>query len=391
MTDPDWVPIMKKAAGIITNIGGRTCHAAIVSRELGIPAIVGTHHATKTIKTGDLITLDCSQGQVGIVYKGKIPFEVHKLNFDTVKKPPCKVLLNISDPTRALTSSFLPVDGVGLARIEFIFANSIKIHPMALLFPERVTDKKDKEMIKKAIRGYSSGIDYFINILAQEVATIAAAFHPRPVVVRFSDLKSNEYRNLIAGHYFEPKEENPMLGLRGASRYYSDLYEPAFRMECQAIQKILSTMGLENIKLLIPFVRTLDEATQVLSILKEEGLQSNKKLDILMMCEIPSNVVLVKEFAALFDGFSIGSNDLTQFALAVDRDSALVAPLFNELDPAVINMLELAISGSHQAKKPIGICGQAPSDFPEIRQFLLDHKIDSISLNSESVITFLME
>ncbi len=387
MTDPDWVPVMRLVAGIITNVGGRTCHAAIVSRELGVPAIVGAYEATNKIKTGDMITLDCSQGQVGTVYQGKIAFEKYTLDANKLDEGSKDVMLNMSDPSQAFSFSFLPVAGVGLARIEFIFANSIKLHPMALIEPEKVTDKKDQEAIANITRGYNSDIDYFIDTLAQEVATIAAAFNPRPVIVRFSDLKSNEYRNLIAGKYFEPEEENPMLGLRGASRYYSDLYEPAFRLECKAIKKVLTEMCLENIKLLIPFVRTVQEAEKVLAILKEEGLDH----EVLMMCEIPSNVMLMDEFAQLFDGFSIGSNDLTQLTLAIDRDSALVADLFDERNAAIKKMLELAIVGAHKNGKTIGICGQAPSDFPEIRDFLQEKQIDSISLNPESVIDFLLQ
>ncbi|OGB97891.1 hypothetical protein A3F06_04485 [candidate division TM6 bacterium RIFCSPHIGHO2_12_FULL_36_22] len=387
MTDPDWVPIMRIAAGIVTNVGGRTCHAAIVSRELGIPAIVGANEATSKIKTGETISLDCSQGEIGYVYQGQVAFEKYTLDSKKLGKQSNDIMLNISDPSQAFSLSFLPVAGVGLTRIEFIFANSIKLHPMALIEPKKVIDQNDKEQIAYITRGYRSGIDYFIDTLAQEIATIAAAFNPRPIIVRFSDLKSNEYRNLIAGKYFEPKEENPMLGLRGASRYYNPLYEPAFRLECKAIKKILTEMCLENIKLLIPFVRTTQEAEKVLTILRNEGLDHT----VLMMCEIPSNVILIDEFAKLFDGFSIGSNDLTQFTLAIDRDSSLIAELFNERNAAVKKMMELAIIGAHQKGKTIGICGQAPSDFPEIRDFLRAKKIDSISLNPESAIEFLLQ
>lgn len=408
MTDPDWVPIMKLAAAIITDQGGRTCHAAIVSRELGIPAIIGTHNATTTIKNGQKITLDCSQGQTGNIYEGEIPFTIKEIetssieNFKNAKRN-FKLLINCGIPEQAFTQSFLPVDGVGLARLEFIITNNIKIHPMALIHFEQVKDVKVKEEIEKITAPYENKETFFVDNLAQEAGTIAAAFYPRPVIIRFSDFKSNEYRNLIGGQYFEPIEENPMLGLRGASRYYNDMYKDAFKLECAAINKIYNEMGLTNIKIMIPFVRTPQEAKIVLDILKENktGIPSNfamqnciegkpNKLEVLMMCEIPSNVILIDEFSKYFDGFSIGSNDLTQFTLAVDRDSGLLTKNFNENNEAVKIMLKMAIDGAKRNNKPIGICGQAPSDYPEIAKFLIDCGIDSISLNPDTVLEFLL-
>ncbi len=391
ITDPDWVPIMKKAAAIVTESGGRTCHAAIVSRELGIPAIVGAAGAMKKIKDGQPITIDCSQGSDGIVYTGTLDIKKTVTKIKTIKKPPVKVLLNIASPDLAYQLSDLPVDGVGLARVEFIIANDIQIHPMAFIDPQAVTDKKVKQKIEEKTVGYEDPQDYFIEKLAQGVATIAASFYPRFVLVRFSDFKSNEYRGLLGGDVFEPLEENPMIGWRGASRYYHPNYQSAFELECEAIRYARDVMGLDNINVMIPFVRTLEEARKVLNILKSRGLVSGKNgLKIYMMCELPSNVLLIEEFAQYFDGFSIGSNDLTQTTLSVDRDSGLLSALFDERDPAVKIMLEMAIKGAHKQKKQIGICGQAPSDHPEIAQFLIKHKIDSLSLNPDTVLPFLL-
>jgi pyruvate,water dikinase len=391
MTDPDWEPIMKRAAGIITDRGGRTCHAAIVSRELGIPAIVGTIDATKKIKTGDEITLDCSGGEVGTIYHGKIPFETKTITVDykrnrraTGEIIPPNIMMNVGNPDMALGLSKLPNDGVGLARIEFIINSGIKIHPMALLHPEKVTDKKILNQIK--------GLDgkYFIETLAQEAGTIAAAFYPKPVIIRMSDFKSNEYRQLIGGEFFEPEEQNPMLGFRGASRYYHEKYREAFGLECQAMKKIRDEMGLINVKLMIPFVRTVEEGKIVIEEMKKHGLtQGKNNLEIYMMCEIPSNVILIDEFCNVFDGISIGSNDLTQMTLGVDRDSELVAPLFDERNEAVKRMLELAIEGANRNGKPIGICGQAPSDYPELAEFLVKAGITSLSLNPDAVLSFI--
>jgi len=390
MTDPDWLPAMQRAAGIVTDIGGRTCHAAIVSRELGIPAIVGTGKATTAIKTGDIITLDCSQGEVGYIYQGALAYTTKEVSLDTQTAIPIDLRINIADPNQALTLSFLPVQGVGLARLEFIIANTIKIHPMALIESATITDAQLNNEIDLLTTGYSSKKDFFIDTLAQQAGTIAAAFYPRPVIIRLSDFKSNEYRNLLGGSYFEPLEENPMLGLRGASRYYSPLYEQAFILECQAMKKMRNEMGLTNIKIMIPFVRTTQEAEKVLTILNKEGLQSGDNgLEILMMCEIPSNVILMEQFCSLFDGFSIGSNDLTQMTLAVDRDSGQLSNLFDERNEAVIAMITLAIEGAQRNNKPIGICGQAPSDYPELAEFLIDIGIDYISLNPDSVLPFI--
>ena len=390
MTDPDWVPLMKKAAGIVTESGGRTCHAAIVSRELGIPAIVGAVGALKKIQNGQYITLDCSTGSEGIVYEGVLPIETQEISLAKVPKVPVKVLLNVASPERAYTYSFLPVEGVGLARLEFIITNAVQVHPMALAVPEKIQDKKIAKKIREITAAYESPQDFFVKKLAEGIATIAAAFYPRSVLVRCSDFKSNEYRGLLGGSYFEPLEENPMMGLRGASRYYHDLYAPAFELECQALLYARHVMGLHNINVMIPFVRTVAEAKKVVELLKKNGLVSKREgLELFMMCELPSNVLLIEQFAHYFDGFSIGSNDLTQTTLSVDRDSGLLAHLFDERDEAVSKMLSLAIHGAHFAGRPIGICGQAPSDYPEVAQFLMQEGIDSISLNPDSVLPFL--
>jgi pyruvate,water dikinase len=392
MTDPDWVPVMKKAAGIITESGGRTCHAAIVSRELGIPAIVGAAGVLKKIKQDQKVTMDCSDGSEGKIYEGELPITITSIPLKKIKKLATSILVNIAAPDRAYQTSKLPVDGVGLARLEFIITNQVQVHPMACIKNAQLKDKKLKEEIKKLTAGYKNPEEFFIQNVAQGVGTIAAAFFPRPVLVRFSDFKSNEYRNLIGGAQFEPVEENPMIGLRGASRYNHPLYAPAFALECKAIKYAREEMGLTNINVMIPFVRTLTEAELVIKLLKKNGLVSGKDgLKIYMMCEIPSNVILIEEFAKFFDGFSIGSNDLTQTTLSIDRDSGLLASLFDERDPAVKLMLEAAIKGAHKAKRPIGICGQAPSDYPEIRAFLIQNNIDSMSLNPDSVLSFLMK
>ncbi|MDP3889542.1 MAG: phosphoenolpyruvate synthase [bacterium] len=391
MTDPDWVPAMKRSAGIITDRGGRTCHAAIVSRELNILAIVGAYGATEKIKNGQEITIDCSRGNLGFVYEGIIPFDKQEFTLDTIPHVPTDVMVNLADPDSAFFFSFLPVKGVGLARIEFIISNVIKVHPMALLHPEKITDAKVKKEIDQLTAAYESKSHFFIDNLACGIAHIAAAFYPRPVIVRLSDFKSNEYRNLIGGVYFEPVEENPMLGFRGASRYYHENYQEAFALECAALQKVRREMGLKNVKVMVPFVRTVHEAQGVFNEMKRNGFERGKdSLEVIMMCEIPSNVILIDEFSKYFDGFSIGSNDLTQLILGVDRDSALLAPLFDERDPAVKKMLEQAVKGAQRNKRSIGICGQAPSDYPEIAEFLMKLNIDSMSLNPDAVLPFLM-
>lgn len=391
MTDPDWVPVMRKAAGIITNRGGRTCHAAIVSREMGLPAIVGAMGATETLRDGQKITIDCSRGEVGFVYDGQLRYEVTEIAVKNIPKLKTAVMVNIADPDRVFALSFLPVAGVGLARVEFIISNSIKIHPMAIVHPERIADKSIRKQVNDIIAGFKDGPTFFIDTLAQGIGMIAAAFYPRPVIVRLSDFKSNEYRNLIGGTYFEPEEENPMLGFRGAYRYYNDLYKDAFVLECAALKKARDEFGLRNIKIMIPFVRTLNEATRVIDELKRNGLKRGANdLELVMMCEVPSNAILIDEFCSLFDGFSIGSNDLTQLTLGVDRDSALMAHAFDERDPAVIAMMKMSIKGAHKHKRYIGICGQAPSDYPDVAHMLIEAKIDSLSLNPDAVVPFLM-
>lgn len=392
MTDPDWVPLMKKAAAIVTNRGGRTCHAAIVSRELGIPAVIGCDRATEVIKQDQLITIDCSQGSQGYVYAGAFEFTRTVTDLGQLPKLPVDLLVNIANPDIAFQVSALPVDGVGLARLEFIISSIIKVHPMAVVYPEKVTNKDEWKKVEELAQGYSNVHDYFVDKLAQSIGMIAGAFYPRPVVVRLTDFKSNEYKDLLCGSYFEPQEENPMLGWRGAVRYRSKEYAPAFALECEALKKAREEMGFTNIKVMVPFVRTVPEAQEVVEVLKKNGLQRGEhELQLFMMVEIPSNVILIDEFAHYFDGFSIGSNDLTQLTLGVDRDSGLLTKLFDERDPAVLKMLSMAVAGAKKSKTYIGICGQAPSDFPEIAQFLIKEGIDSLSLTPDSVIPFLMK
>lgn len=387
MTDPDWEPIMKIAAGIITNRGGRTCHAAIVSRELGIPAIVGTSDATKKIASGELITMDCSSSEVGSVYRGAIPFSLKRVNISHLGKPPVNIMVNVGNPDQAFRTAQLPVDGVGLARLEFIINTSIQIHPMALVHPEKIPSTQDQASIAQLTADYDDKAQFFIDKLAQEAGTIAAAFYPRPVIIRMSDFKTNEYRQLIGGRDFEPQEENPMLGFRGASRYYHPAYQEAFALECKAIKKMREEMGLTNAIPMLPFVRTIDEARRALQAMATHGLErGSNDLKIYMMVEIPSNVLLIDQFSQLFDGFSIGSNDLTQLVLGIDRDSALIAPLFDERNEAVKMMLALAIQGARAHNKPIGICGQAPSDYPELADYLIKTGISSLSLNPDAVL-----
>jgi pyruvate, water dikinase len=387
MTDPDWEPIMKRAAGIITNKGGRTCHAAIVSRELGIPAIIGTQDATEKISTGQTVTIDCSNGEVGTVYEGKISFEIKKIEISKLPKLKTEIMMNVGNPDEAFGLSKLPNNGVGLARIEFIISSSIQMHPMALIHSEKILNSTIKNKIEELTFGYEDKKQFFVDKLAQEAGTIAAAFYPKPVIIRLSDFKTNEYRQLIGGEYFEPEEENPMLGFRGASRYYHEKYRQAFELECLALKKIREEMGLINTKIMIPFVRTIKEAQAVIGEIKKHGLaQGKNSLEIYMMCEIPSNVILINEFSKIFDGFSIGSNDLTQLTLAVDRDSNLISNIFDERDEAVKKMIEMAINGAKTNNKKIGICGQAPSDYPDFAKFLVKCGIDSISLNPDTVL-----
>jgi len=384
MTDPDWEPVMKKAAAIVTNSGGRTCHAAIVSRELGIPCVVGTKIGTKVIKHEQEITVDCSQGEQAFVYGGFVKYKIEKVDLKKLPKLKTKLMLNIGEPEAAFKHSFLPSDGVGLARLEFIINNYIGIHPLALLDFKKL-DADLQEKIEEKTAHYKDKKQFFIDNLAQGVAQIAAAFYPRQVIVRFSDFKTNEYANLLGGQAYEPKEENPMLGWRGASRYYAKEFYPAFCLELEAMRKVVYEFGLKNLALMVPFCRTEDEAQKVLDILKRYSLRS--ATPIFMMCEIPSNVILADKFVKYFDGFSIGSNDLTQLVLGVDRDSALVSAVYDERNEAVLRLIEQFIKTVHKYGKKVGICGQAPSDYPDFAKFLLKNKIDSISLTPDSLLS----
>jgi len=387
MTDPDWEPIMKIASAIVTNSGGRTCHAAIISRELGIPAIVGTSEGTEKIKNGKVVTVSCAEGERGFVYEGKVPFKIKKTNLRALKRPKTKIMMNVGDPESAFAASFIPNDGVGLAREEFIITSYIKIHPMALLQFNKVTDPSERKLIEEMTAGYKSKSEFYIQKLAEGIARISAAFYPKDVIIRFSDFKSNEYANLIGGKYFEPKEDNPMIGWRGASRYYDPNYEKAFALECEAIRRVREEMGLVNLKVMVPFCRTVQEGKNVQAVMKKHGLERGKnKLDVYVMCEIPSNVILADEFSKIFDGFSIGSNDLTQLTLGVDRDSALVAHVYDERNEAVKTLIRTVIAAAKKNKRKIGICGQAPSDFPDFAQFLARENIDSISLIPDTVL-----
>ncbi len=395
MTDPDWVPIMRLASAIVTNEGGKTAHAAIVSRELGIPCIVGARIATKVLKKEQLVTADCSQGSIGRVFSGRIPFKVKTYNLGKIPKLKTKIMVNIGAPDIAFQTSFLPNDGVGLARIEFILAEKIRIHPLALYHYERLKAqsrnnkalKKIIEQIDKITIEHKDKKEHFIKEMAEGVAQIAAAFYPKPVIVRLSDLKTNEYETLIGGGLFEPKEENPMLGWRGASRYYDKDFQPAFEMECQALKRVREVFGLKNIWIMVPFCRTPEEGQKVLDLMAKNGLIKGKDgLRVIVMCEIPSNVVLIDEFLKIFDGVSIGSNDLTQLALGIDRDNAQIAKIADERNEAVKQMIAEVIAACNRKKKYCGICGQAPSDFPEFAQFLIKEGIESISLNPDAVI-----
>jgi pyruvate,water dikinase len=387
MTDPDWVPIMKRAAGIITDYGGRTCHAAIVSRELGVPAIVGTGDATHVLNSNQEITLSCAGGDTGFVYDGILPYKAIEVDLNKVPKTKTQVMMNIGEPGAAVRWWKLPVEGIGLARMEFIINNIIKIHPMALVRYDELEDKKVKKEIAELTRMYEDKSEYFIDHLAQGVAKIAVSQYPYPVIVRMSDFKTNEYANLVGGRQFEMLESNPMLGFRGASRYISPLYREAFALECYAIKRVRDIIGLNNVVIMIPFCRTLEEADAVLEVLEEYGLKRGEKgLEIYVMAEIPSNILLAAEFSKRFDGFSIGSNDLTQLTLGVDRDSTILAPLFDERNESIKIMIRNLIHTAHNSGTKVGICGQAPSDYPEFAAFLVHEGIDSISLNPDSVV-----
>ena len=386
-TDPDWEPIMKKANAIVTDRGGRTCHAAIVSRELGVPAIVGTEQGTDVLHDGQLVTVSCAEGDIGYVYEGELPFHVEKVDVTGLAKPKTQIMMNLGNPQEAFGLSFIPNDGVGLAREEFIISNYIKVHPLALLNFDQLEDQTLKTEIRRITASYKDKPQFFVDKLAQGVAMIAAAFYPKDVIVRLSDFKSNEYADLLGGRAYEPKEENPMLGFRGASRYYDPRYREGFALECRAMKQVRDEMGLMNVKLMVPFCRTVDEGRRVLAEMERHGLKRGEKgLEVYVMCEIPSNVILAEEFAEIFDGFSIGSNDLTQLVLGVDRDSEIVAHLFDERNEAVKKSVAHVIRVAKQKGRKVGICGQAPSDYPEFARFLVEQGIDSMSLNPDAVI-----
>jgi pyruvate,water dikinase len=385
MTDPDWVPVMKRASGIVTDHGGTTSHAAIVSRELGVPAVVGTGNGTSVLGEGQAVTLSCAEGDLGRVYEGTVPFDTEDVDLGTLPATRTAMMVNIASPGAAFQWWRLPAAGVGLARMEFIISNLIRVHPMALVHPERVTDEHEVQQIKELTRGYADPGEYFVEALALGIAKIAAPYHPHPVIVRLSDFKTNEYAHLIGGGSFEQPEENPMLGFRGASRYYDERYREGFALECAALKRVRETLGFSNVIVMIPFCRTPDEADRVLAVMAENGLvRGENGLQVYMMCEIPSNVVLAEKFAPKFDGFSIGSNDLTQLVLGVDRDSEQLAALFDERDGAVTAMISEAIRKAHAAGIKIGICGQGPSNHPDFAAFLVGEGIDSISLNPDS-------
>lgn len=391
-TDPDWEPIMKRASAIVTDQGGRTCHAAIIAREMGIPAIVGCGHATTLLNNGRPVTVSCAEGEEGKVYEGLLKYEIKELALDTLPQTRTQILMNVGNPEEAFRLAAMPNDGVGLARMEFIIANQIQVHPLALIHFDELEDLTAKGEIEQLTQQYDRKSDYFVDKLAYGIGTIAAAFYPKPVIVRMSDFKSNEYANLLGGKPFEPQEENPMIGWRGASRYYSDRYRQGFALECQAMRRVREEMGLTNVILMIPFCRTPEEGKRVLAEMEGYGLvRGQNGLQVYVMCELPSNVLLAKEFCEIFDGFSIGSNDLTQLTLGLDRDSALVAELFDERNDAVKQMIRMAIATVQQHGRKIGICGQAPSDYPEFAQFLVEQGIDSISLNPDSVLKTLLE
>ncbi|MFM5900462.1 MAG: phosphoenolpyruvate synthase [Dolichospermum sp.] len=391
-TDPDWEPIMKKASAIVTNSGGRTCHAAIIAREMGIPAIVGCGNGTTILETGQEITVSCAEGETGQVYSGLLKFEIQELTLDNLPRTRTKIMMNVGNPEEALGLTAIPNDGVGLARMEFIIANHIKAHPLALLHFDKLEDELAKYKISELTAQYENKAEFFITKLAQGIGTIAAAFYPKPVIVRLSDFKSNEYANLLGGRQFEPKEENPMIGWRGASRYYDPRYREGFALECQAMKRVRNEMGLTNMILMVPFCRTPEEGKQVLAEMAKNGLvKGENALEVYVMCELPSNVLLADEFSQVFDGFSIGSNDLTQLTLGLDRDSELVAHLFDERNEAVKRIITKAITTVKKNGRKIGICGQAPSDYPEFARFLVAQGIDSISLNPDSVIKTMLE
>jgi len=378
---------MKTAAAIISNRGGRTCHAAIVSRELGIPAVVGAGDATEKIHTGQEVTVSCAEGDQGMVYEGILPFHVERLSLKDLRRPKTEIMMNLGNPEQAFSLSKIPNDGVGLARMEFIINSYIKVHPMALVHPEKMTDEAERKQLDDLTFGYEDKQEYFVEKLAQGVGTIAAAFYPKPVIVRMSDFKTNEYAHLIGGRYFEPVEENPMMGFRGACRYVSEKYQPAFLMECVAIKRARDVFGLKNINVMVPFCRTVEEGKKVIELINSVGLSREKSgIKIYVMCEIPANIILADKFLDIFDGFSIGSNDLTQLTLGLDRDNGSLSYIGDEKNPAVLDMLYEAIRVCKEKGKYIGICGEAPSNYPDFAEFLVEQDIDSMSLNPAVVL-----
>ena len=386
-TDPDWEPILRKASGVVTDQGGRTCHAAIIAREMGITAIVGTGEATRLLGDGDEVTIACCEGEVGHVYPGLLAFRLEEQPLGDLPSTRTRILMNVGNPEEAFNLAAIPCDGVGLARLEFMIANQIGVHPLALLHPEQVRSEQERRQIQDLTLGYEDPAEYYVDKLAQGMARIAAAFYPRPVILRFSDFKSNEYARLLGGSTFEPNEENPMLGWRGASRYTSETFAPAFALECEALRRVREVMGLTNTIAMVPFCRTPEEGDRVLALMASHGLvRGEKGLEVYVMCELPSNVIAAEAFAQRFDGFSIGSNDLTQLTLGLDRDSALVAALFDERQESVKAMIAMAIEAAKRCGRKIGLCGQAPSDHPDFARFLVEQGIDSISLNPDAVL-----
>ncbi|MEJ2621315.1 MAG: phosphoenolpyruvate synthase [Candidatus Thiodiazotropha sp.] len=386
MTDPDWEPVMKKASAIVTNRGGRTCHAAIIARELGIPAVVGCNDATERLQEGQEVTVSCAEGDDGFIYEGLLKYSVTQGDVTSLPEPPAKIMMNVANPSRAFAFSRIPNGGIGLARLEFIINTTIGVHPRALMEFDKLPEDI-KAAAQSQINGYDDPVEFYVEKLVEGISTLAAAFEGKPVIVRMSDFKSNEYANLIGGKLYEPSEENPMIGFRGASRYISESFRPCFELECRALKRVREEMGFSNVEIMIPFVRTLDEAAGVIKLLEQNGLKrGDNGLRVIMMCELPSNAVLAEEFLEFFDGFSIGSNDMTQLTLGLDRDSGLVASSFDERNPAVKRMLSMAIQACHKADKYVGICGQGPSDYPDLAEWLVEQKITSVSLNPDTVI-----